>query len=555
MRLALGQIDTTQGAPELNRRAILALARRAAQAGAELLVLPELSLPGYCPKDLLYHEDFLVRVERETERLVAQLPPELPTLFGSLTRPAEASGRRLLNAALLARGGRIRLVATKRFLPNYDVFDEARWFIPGGAAELVELGGLKIGVTICEDIWNGTGGDPGMPRYQGDPPRELVAAGADLIVNLSASPWHRGKGEGREALVADLARRLERPLVLTNLVGGNDDVVFDGNSLAANARGEIIARAAAFAEDLVLFDLADPALPARGPDGLEEIRRAITLGLRDYVRKSGFERVLLGLSGGIDSALVAALAVEALGSDKVIGVGMPSRYSADESLADARELAGRLGIDFRVLPIEGIFAATLAELRPQFPAGPAQLTEENIQPRIRGVLLMAIANETGALLLATGNKSELAMGYCTLYGDMCGAIAPISDLLKTEVYALARWINETSGAPIPANTIQRAPTAELREDQRDSDSLPEYDLLDAILRPAIEDRLGHDELVALGFEPETVRDLLRRLSLNEYKRKQMPPGLKVSAKAFGVGRRMPLTGGRLDRPENEEAQG
>ncbi|MCB9831176.1 MAG: NAD+ synthase [Planctomycetes bacterium] len=552
MRCALGQIDTTQGEPALNRRLIVDCARRAAAAGASLLVLPELALPGYCPKDLCYHESFLGRVEREARELARELPANLLVLFGSLARPPVPAGRRRHNVALMARDGELRVVATKRFLPNYDVFDERRWFDAGDSAILIEHEGLTIGVTVCEDIWNGTAGDPGMPRYEGDPPAELVAAGADLVVNLSASPWHRGKGEGREALVGEIAARVGRPLLLCNLVGGDDDVVFDGNSVAANGRGEIIARAEAFAEDLVVFDLDAQALPARRPDGLPEIRRAIVLGIRDYFAKSGFERALLGLSGGIDSALVAVLAAEALGPERVIGVGMPSRYSADASLDDARALAKNLGIEFRVMPIEGVFGAVTRELGPQFDGRELGLTLENVQPRIRGLFLMALANELQGLVLATGNKSELAMGYCTLYGDMCGALAPIADLLKTEVYALARHLNEGGSPPIPERSLARAPSAELRFDQKDSDSLPEYEILDPILRAVIEDGLGLDQLQGRGFEAAVARDVLRRVALNEHKRKQMPPGIKLSCRAFGSGRRMPITGGRLDRYDDEE---
>jgi len=412
----------------------------------------------------------------------------------------------------------------------------------------------KVGVTICEDLWVGRHDNySGKPDYQEDPAARQVAMGAQSLINLSASPYDQGKPARRVELVQSTARRLERPVILVNLVGGNDELVFDGHSVACNAKGEILARAKGFEEELLVFDLetTTPASDTSTPGELEEIYQALVLGVRDYAAKSGFSRALLGLSGGIDSALVAVIAADALGSDQVTAVAMPTRFTADLSNDCARELASRLGCPFQMIPVEDSFNAMLKTLEPHLEGKPEDVTEENLQPRLRGMILMALSNKHGALLLSTGNKSELAVGYCTLYGDMCGGLAVISDLPKTTVFALAEHINSTRGEVIPRPIIDRPPSAELRMDQKDSDSLPEYSILDDILHRSIEGLESTADLVKAGHDPMIVEQVLDRLWRNEYKRKQMPPGLRVTSKAFGTGRRMPITGAShwFDRAE------
>ncbi len=545
MHVAIGQIDTVQGDLGGNGARILAAARRARRAGADLLVVPELALAGYCPRDLVYRASFLEAAAREASALAAALPSGLHVLAGTVA-PNPRDGGQPLNGAVLLSDGRVQARFSKQLLPNYDVFDEARWFAQGEPADPFELGGRRFGVTICEDIWvHAETTDPGMPTYRLDPAAEQVGRGADVLLNLSASPFDWGKPARRERLVTEVARRHGVPLLLVNLVGGNDELIFDGHSVMSDGKGRVVARAAGFEEDLLLVDLDAltpidaPALPEKS---LEEIRMALTLGLRDYARKSGFRRALVGLSGGIDSALTAALAVDALGAENILGVSMPSRYTSDLSRNEAAALAASLGIRLETIPIEKANTSVLESLQPHFEGRPPDVTEENIQARLRGMFLMALSNKLGHLLLTTGNKSELAVGYSTLYGDLCGGLAVISDLPKTQVYALARHLNTRRPGTIPEPTLDRAPSAELRPDQKDEDSLPPYDVLDDIVHRSLERLESFEEIVAAGHDPHVVRDVLQRLWRNEYKRRQMPPGLKITTKAFGTGRRMPITG-------------
>ena len=552
MRVALCQIDTRQADLRGNARSILDSVSRAHDLGAEVALLPELALCGYCPRDLLLRSSFLNAIQVEEDRLAARFPAGIQVVFGSVTQNPDPAGRRLFNAALLASDGRIEARRAKRLIPNYDVFDEARYFTPGRDQTPVELGRRACGLTVCEDLWFDCDHSVEMPAYPADPASDLVGQGAEWIANISASPFQLGKTAYREELVRNLARKHEVPVALVNLVGGNDEILFDGHSFAVDASGEVIARAKGMQEDLVVFELDDrgttPGLENCDPHDPAELDRVfdgLVMGVRDYATKTGFAHALLGLSGGIDSTVVAAIAARALGPDKVLGVAMPSRYSASISLEDARILAERLGIRFEVIPIGPAFDLVLSELDPHLGESGAGVTEENLQPRIRGLYLMALSNKHGSLLLTTGNKSELAVGYCTLYGDMCGGLAVISDLPKTLVYSLARRINERFGDPIPERCISRAPSAELRPDQKDSDSLPPYEILDDILRRSVEMGESVVEIVAAGHDGETVRGVLDRLWKNEYKRKQMPPGLRVTPKAFGIGRRMPITSGAV----------
>jgi NAD+ synthetase len=449
-------------------------------------------------------------------------------------------GRETTNAVALLQHGRVLAARAKMLLPTYDVFDEDRYFEPAIENQPVEFNGRRIGLTICEDLWN----DEDFwrdRRYRRNPAAELAAAGAECLVNVSASPWHLGKNRVRHAMLASLVAKTGRPLLYCNLVGGNDELVFDGASLAFDARGQLLARGALFAEDFVIADTG-VAAPATDPDDFsdeEKLYRALVLGLRDYLHKCGFQSALLGLSGGIDSALTAALAAEALGPENVRGVSLPSPYSSAGSLEDARVLAANLGIRYDVIPIEAAFATVKQQLAPVFAGLAEDVTEENLQARLRGVILMALSNKFGSLLLTTGNKSELAVGYCTLYGDMCGGLAVIADVPKTMVYRLARWINREREI-IPAASLTKPPSAELRPNQTDQDSLPPYEVLDAILEAYVVEGRSAEEIVAAGFEAATVRRVIRLIDLSEYKRRQAAPGLKVTSKAFGVGRRIPI---------------
>ncbi len=543
MRIGLLQLNATIGAFDQNRARLEMAYREAAGRGAQLVLAPELYLCGYPPRDLLLRDDFVQRGLDCLEN-VARIVGEAPLIVGYVDRHTARPGRGLRNAAAVIQNGRIVQRIFKSLLPTYDVFDEDRYFEPAQSVAPLELAGLKLGVTVCEDIWNDADFWPER-RYRDDPVRELVGAGAKLIVNISASPWQRGKEATRLAMLQRAARDERVPLVQVNSVGANDELIFDGHSVALNAQGEVLALGASFTEEVLIVDMTAPpptpavTLPANQE---EQLFRALVLGVRDYVAKCNFKSVVLGLSGGIDSALVAVIAAEALGKDKVWGVSLPSRYSSEGSLSDAAQLAKKLGIRYNVVPIAEPVLKVEETLRPVFEGRTPDATEENIQSRLRGVLLMAISNKFGPLVLTTGNKSELAVGYCTLYGDMCGALAPIADVLKTEIYALARWVNRSEEI-IPWSTIEKPPSAELRPDQTDQDSLPPYDLLDRILQHYVVDDADPKMLISEGVSPETVKDVLNKITFSEYKRRQAAPGLKVSPRAFGMGRRVPIAQG------------
>ncbi len=538
MKVALAQINTTVGDFAGNEARLRSAYAEAVARGADLVVAPELATTGYPPRDLLLRRGFVQRNLELLDRLAAHTN-ETGLLVGFVGENPTRPGREVTNAVALLHRGRSVAVRSKSLLPSYDVFDEDRYFEPAITNAPVEWMGRKIGLTVCEDLWN----DEDFwqdRRYRRNPAVELAAAGAEIIFNVSASPWHLGKNRVRHAMLGSLAAKIGRPLVYCNLVGGNDELIFDGASLAFDGHGRLIARGAMFAEELLLFELPAPAaVPAEAAPDEEKLHRALVLGLRDYLFKCGFKSAVLGLSGGIDSALTACLAVEALGAGNVRGVSLPSRFSSQGSLDDARLLAERLGIAYDVVPIEAAFETLKTGLAPVFTGRPEDTTEENIQARLRGVILMAMSNKFGSLLLTTGNKSELAVGYCTLYGDMCGGLAVISDLPKRWVYRLARWINREREI-IPTASITKAPSAELRPNQTDQDSLPPYDLLDAILDAYVVDGKPAADIVRSGFDAATVQKVIRLIDASEYKRRQAAPGLKVTTKAFGVGRRIPV---------------
>ncbi len=562
-RIALAQIDTTVGDFDGNAARIRDFAARARAAGASLAVFPELAISGYPPRDLLDFPEFLRRASRTLADLAA--PAEwsrgISIVVGFPEAVAGAPPPGVYNAAALVESGRVVAVGRKSLLPTYDVFDETRYFLPSPSttAATAEGVGMRLGLSICEDVWN----DKRFwdrPRYARDPIAELTSAGAALVVNISASPYGTGKPALRERMLAASARAHGAPIAYVNQVGGNDSLVFDGGSMLVGPGGEVLARAPLFEEALLVAGVdgagaavvgADgtarppPGPRAEGPDAeADEVFRALSLGVRDYLRKCGFRSAVVGLSGGIDSALTACIAAEALGPANVLGVAMPSRYSSGHSLEDARALAEHLGIRLQVISIEPMHAAWLATLEAAFGRSPGDLTAQNVQARIRGQVLMAISNESGALVLSTGNKSELAVGYCTLYGDMAGGLAVIGDLPKTLVYRVARAANRLAGRTlVPERTFTKPPSAELKPDQTDQDTLPPYDRLDDILAAYIEDRLPFDDIVGRGHDPETVRRVLRMVVGSEYKRRQAAPVLKVTAKAFGEGRRLPIAHG------------
>jgi NAD+ synthetase len=544
MRIGLLQLNATVGAYDKNRARLEEAYREAVERGAELVLAPELFLCGYPPRDLLLRHDFIERGLECLAQLAATVG-EVPLITGYVDRNEMRPGRMLRNAAAVLQRGKITHRVMKSLLPTYDVFDEDRYFEPAEKVAPVEILGRKIGLTICEDIWNDADFWPER-RYRRDPVRELMAAGADLIVNISASPWERGKEAQRLAMLQRVARDEKVPLVQVNVVGANDELIFDGHSVVLDAKGEVLALGASFAEEIFVVDLDKNPAPSRRialpANGEEQLFHALVLGVRDYVSKCNFKSVVLGLSGGIDSALVAVIAAEALGPENVWGLSLPSRHSSAHSLADAEQLARKLKIRYDVLPITRPVGETETILEPLFHGRTPDLTEENIQSRMRGLMLMALSNKFGPLVLTTGNKSELAVGYCTLYGDMCGALAVIADVLKTEVYALARWINRDEEI-IPWHTIEKPPSAELRPDQTDQDSLPPYDILDKILRHYVVEESDPKMLLGEGISAEVVRDVLNKVTFSEYKRRQAAPGLKVSPRAFGTGRRVPIAQG------------
>ena len=543
MRIAIGQINTTVGDLAGNVDLIIETAQRAAGGGARLVVFPELAVVGYPPRDLLEKPSLYEQVLAEEQRLAAETAGlDLALIYGTV-RPSDVStGKRAMNIAAVLHRGQITFRQAKMLLPTYDVFDEGRYFLPADKQDVCRLLGGDIALTVCEDAWN----DKQFWErrlYPRDPVEELVGAGAKLLVTINASPFHMGKRELRRQIFSTTARRHGIPLVYVNQVGGNDQLVFDGSSFAMNAEGQIIASAASFAEDLVFVDpdTGEGDLHENHSDPCESVYEALVLGTRDYIRKCGFRQVLIGLSGGIDSSLTAVIAVDAVGPENVTGVTMPGPYSSAGSVEDARVLAQKLGIRFETVAITSVYEEFLKQLDPLFGSLPRDVTEENIQARARGVVLMSLSNKWGAMVLTTGNKSELAVGYCTLYGDMAGGLAVISDVPKTLVYQLSHAANQRHPGAIPESVFTKPPSAELRPDQKDSDSLPPYDTLDAILRLYVEDSLPPRQIAGqLGLPLDLVRDVVNKVDRNEYKRQQAAPGLKVTSKAFGMGRRFPI---------------
>ncbi len=542
MKIAIAQINPVIADIEGNTSKITASIDRASGAGADLIVFPEMSTIGYPPMDILENRK-LIRDNISALQEISRHCSRIAAVVGYVDNDAE-NPPLLFNAAAFIAGGEIKSRHAKSLLPTYDVFDELRYFSPSGEHTPVMLGGTRIGITICEDIWNDVDCEnvQGMDRrrYMTDPVHELTGRGIDLLINISASPYSRGKNTIKWKMISEISRRHAIPIVYVNQTGGNDSLIFDGYSFFVDARGEFRAMAAGFAEDFTIIDTNhdNPVIIPR-EDIVSDIHRALVMGLRDYVRKCGFRDAVIGLSGGIDSALTAAIAAEALGPEHVTGITMPSMYSSQGSVDDSTTLAHNLGIKLYAVPIIDLYNQYRNALKPLFTGLPEDVTEENIQARIRGNLLMSVSNKTGSLLLTTGNKSELATGYCTLYGDMCGGLAVISDLPKTLVYRIARHINRDREI-IPASTIEKAPSAELRPNQKDEDSLPPYEILDGILELYIERKMSSDELIEKGFDPATVSFVLTLVNRNEYKRIQAAPGLKVTSKAFGIGRRVPI---------------
>ncbi|MBI4325304.1 MAG: NAD+ synthase [Chloroflexi bacterium] len=539
MKLGLLQLNSTIGDFAENVRKLGEAYRQACQVGAEFVVAPELYLCGYPPRDLLLRSDF---IEGNLAALdaAARLTGAVPLCVGFVDWNHERPGKPLRNSAAILQNGMVLHRLHKCLLPTYDVFDEARYFEPATAVRPFPYQGRNLAITICEDIWNDEDFWPER-LYRRDPVKELIGLKADLIINISASPWHLGKETTRLAMLQKVARDEQIPLAQVNLVGANDELIFDGHSVALDRQGAPIAVGKGFAEDLLVVEIDQDAAPRDGvrPVPEQQLFSALSLGIRDYVRKCGFKSVLCGLSGGVDSALTAVLAVDALGPDKVMGVSMPARYSSSGSLSDAERLARNLGIRYEVLPIEPVFEAVEQQLAGLLAGYARNETEENMQSRLRGVTLMALSNKFGSLVLTTGNKSELAVGYCTLYGDMCGALAVIADVFKTDIYRIAHWVNREKTI-IPPETLAKPPSAELRPNQTDQDTLPDYETLDAILAAYVLQDLSKEQIIARGFSPVVVNDVINKVTFSEYKRRQAAPGLKVSPRAFGMGRRIPI---------------
>jgi NAD+ synthetase len=539
MKIALAQLNPTVGDFSGNSAKILEFARHAAQRGADLAVFSELCLCGYLPLDLIERPQFIDRNERELALLAKQLP--IPSIVGYAARATGSTGKFSANAAALLANGKIEFVQHKMLLPTYDVFDESRYFQPATEQNVFSLGGQNLGITICEDIWN----DKtfwAKPLYDRDPVAELVAKHATLIINISGSPYTIQKRALRLDMLRALAKSHGRPVVYVNQVGGDDSLVFDGGSVVVLPDGRIPAQASSFAEDLVLFDTDTNAgdIHAQPATELDLVLQALICGTRDYVYKSGFRGVVVGLSGGIDSSVVAAIAAAALGPDHVLGVSMPGPYSSEGSRSDARQLAENLGIEFLTLPISDVFNSYRSVLAEAFRGLPENVTEENLQARVRGNFLMALSNKLGSMVLSTGNKSEMAVGYCTLYGDMAGGLAMLSDVPKTMVYELAELINREREI-IPRASIEKPPSAELRPNQKDQDSLPPYEVLDQVLKAFIEDVKSPEEIASqCGYDVDLVRSIAVKVDRNEYKRRQAPPGLKITSRAFGLGRPFPI---------------
>lgn len=539
MNIVLASINPTVGDLKGNFEKILKEINEAKKLRADLIIFPELSLLGYPPLDLLDKKSFVDEAIYYHQK-IAEQTKGIGVIFGSVTRIEDKIGTNLFNSAIFCFDGEIKSIHRKSLLPNYDVFDEVRYFEPSPEISLMEFKGVKFGVTICEDAWNDK--DFWVHRkYEFDPVEEVVKLGADIIVNISASPFSIGKEKIRTEMFSQIARKHKRTVLFINQVGANTDLIFDGSAKVFDRNGDLIIASNRFEETKVLFDTDKvyTKLNYQFAEDIEDVYNALILGIRDYCKKTGFEKVVLGLSGGIDSAIVAVLAKEALGEENVLCVMMPSQYSSEGSIKDSQKLIQNIKVKSTIIPIQSLFEEFKESLSREFQNSPEDITEENIQSRIRGVLLMALSNKFGYLLLATGNKSELATGYATLYGDMCGGLAPISDVYKTKVYELARFINRNKEI-IPIEIINKVPSAELRPNQTDQDTLPPYDVLDKILYYYIEEAKEEDEIVELGFERSLVKKVLKMVDRAEYKRKQAAPGLKVTSKAFGTGRRFPI---------------
>jgi NAD+ synthase (glutamine-hydrolysing) len=536
MRVGFAQINTTVGDITKNRDRILRAYETAISLGADLVLTPELALTGYPPQDLVFKSRFVPETLEALDQL-HNAAGSVPLFVGYVDYNPEKIGKPFVNACAVLQKTQPVQKIFKTLLPTYDVFDEARYFDPAPVQQPIELVGTKIGVTICEDIWT----DEYLKRdlYRDDPVSVLVAKGARLIVNLSSSPYSVGKPALRRRMVAELATQFGIPFYYCNGVGGNDELIFDGNSFAIDGSGRTILQMPGFREEVQVAESSSAPVVVHDFSPEQEIYEALVLGVRDYFSKCGFRTAVIGLSGGIDSAVTAAISVAALGNDNVVGVSMPSEYSSQGSLDDAAILAKNLGITRHVIPIKELFEVLKSQFKEIFAGRSEDTTEENMQSRLRGLILMSFSNKFGHLLLTTGNKSELAVGYCTIYGDMCGGLAVISDVPKTMVYRLAHWINRASEI-IPRDSIEKPPSAELKLNQRDQDTLPAYDLLDRILKLYVEEHLSPEDILRRGFEPDTVRWIQRRVDMNEYKRRQAAPGLRVTSLAFGIGWRMPI---------------
>jgi len=552
MKICLAQINPTIGAFKQNAGKICKSINAARKQGADLVIFPEMSVVGYPPKDLLEFSGFVDSNLKALEEIKSSTYG-IAAIVGFVDRNVEQRGKALHNAAAYIKNRKIVSRHYKSLLPTYDVFDEDRYFEPTHNISIAKISGRKFGISICEDAWGADAVWPGTIHHK-DPVECMINQGAEIIINISASPFTIGKQDARLKMLTGHAKRYNVPIVFVNQIGGNDDLVFDGNSLVINKKGVVVDRASGFKEDLLMVEFKGSDVNAgesklradkkktrcvAGEGNVESVYKALVLGTRDYVKKCGFKKAVIGLSGGIDSAVTAVIAVKALGSKKVLGVTMPSSFSSKGSVEDSVVLAEKLGIDCQVIPIKSIYNAYTKTLSGIFAGLPFDVTEENLQARIRGKILMAISNKHGYLVLTTGNKSELAVGYCTLYGDMCGGLAVISDIPKTMVYDLAEYINRRKEI-IPVDTIEKPPSAELRPNQKDQDSLPPYDVLDGVLMAYIEETKDVGDIVGMGYDESLVKDIISKVDRNEYKRKQAAPGLKVTTKAFGTGRRMPL---------------
>ena len=552
MKICLAQINPTVGAFEQNVKKICRFINTAKKKGADLIVFPEMCIVGYPPKDLLELSGFVDSNLKALEE-VRNNVTGISAIVGFVDRNAGQRGKNLYNAAAYINNKEIVSRHYKSLLPTYDVFDEDRYFEPAHSISLAKISGRKSGISICEDAWGANIIWHGKIHHK-DPVESMIRQGAEIIINISASPFTIGKQDERLKMLTSHAKKYNVPIIFVNQIGGNDDLVFDGNSLVINKKGVIVDKALSFEEDLLMVEFKGPDISAggskpgpvgkraqagAGEDEIESVYDALVLGTRDYVRKCGFKKAVIGLSGGIDSAVTAVIAARALGKGKVLGVTMPSGFSSKGSVKDSKALAKRLGIAFENIPIKSVYNAYTKTLSGVFTGLPFDVTEENLQARIRGKILMAISNKYGYLVLTTGNKSELAVGYCTLYGDMCGGLAVISDIPKTMVYGIAEYINRRKEI-IPIDTIEKPPSAELRPGQKDQDSLPPYDILDGILKAYVEESRDIGDIIGRGFDEKLVKDIIKKVDRNEYKRKQAAPGLKVTSKAFGTGRRMPL---------------